>query len=92
MALLPPVVVIAQEILPSGTAVGSGIAMGLAWATGSLGVLLTGVLGDVIGARNAALVCTPVVLFATLLSLHPSLRAHGRPASHAAEPVIDGPR
>jgi len=80
MALLPTIVVIAQEILPTGAAVGSGIVMGLAWATGSLGVLLAGALGDVVGARTAALVCTPAVLGATLLALHPALRAHGRPA------------
>lgn len=80
MALLPPIVVIAQEILPTGTAVGSGIVMGLAWAAGSLGVLLAGLLGDAVGARAAALACTPAVLGATALALHPSIRAHGRPA------------
>jgi FSR family fosmidomycin resistance protein-like MFS transporter len=92
MALLPPIVVTAQEILPSGTAVGSGIVMGLAWATGSLGVLLTGVLGDVMGARDAALVCTPAILAATLLALHPTLRAHGRPVPAGPVPPVDGAR
>jgi FSR family fosmidomycin resistance protein-like MFS transporter len=92
MALLPPVVVIAQEILHWGTALGSGIVMGAAWATGSLGVIVTGVLGDVVGARSAALVCMPVVLIATALALHPALRAHGRPAALRALPVIEEPR
>ena len=92
MALLPPIVVTAQEILPSATAMGSGIVMGLAWATGSLGVLVTGVLGDVMGARGAALVCTPAILVATVLALHPSLRAYGRPVTAAPPPLIDGPR
>jgi len=81
MATLPPIVVIAQEIMPEGAAVGSGIVMGMAWALGSLGVLGAGVLGDAVGARNAALICTPAVLGATLLALHPALRAHRRPAS-----------
>jgi FSR family fosmidomycin resistance protein-like MFS transporter len=74
MAVLPPVVVTAQEQMPAGAAVGSGIAMGLAWAVGSAGVLLTGVLGDAIGARSAALASTPVILVATLLAMHPALR------------------
>jgi MFS transporter, FSR family, fosmidomycin resistance protein len=89
MALLPPIVVIAQEIMPTGAAVGSGIVMGLAWATGSIGVLGTGVLGDLMGARNAALVCTPAILGATLLALHPALRAHGRPVPYRPEPALE---
>jgi FSR family fosmidomycin resistance protein-like MFS transporter len=92
MALMPPIVVIAQEIMPHGTAFGSGIVMGAAWATGSVGVLATGVLGDMVGARSAALICMPAVLVATALALHPALRAHGRPAQHLTQPVIDGPR
>jgi hypothetical protein len=70
----------AQEIIPSGAAVSSGIVMGLAWAVGSLGVLLAGALGDVVGARYAALLCTPAVLGATALALHPAMRANARPA------------
>ncbi len=41
MATLPPIVVMAQELVPSGTGVSSGIVMGLAWGTGSAGVLVT---------------------------------------------------
>ena len=89
MALVPPIVVIAQEIMPTGAAVGSGIVMGLAWAAGSIGVLGTGVLGDIIGARNAALVCTPAILGATLLTLHPALRAHGRPITFGSGPALE---
>jgi FSR family fosmidomycin resistance protein-like MFS transporter len=80
MSLLPPIVIMAQEIVPSGAAVSSGIVMGLAWAVGSLGVLPAGALGDVVGAQTAALICTPAVLGATLLALHPSMRAYARPA------------
>ncbi len=50
--------------------------MGLAWATGSVGVLVTGVLGDLMGARAAALVSIPVLLAGTALAFHPVLRAH----------------
>jgi len=73
MALLPPIIIEAQERMPGGAAIGSGIVMGLAWAVGSVGVLGAGVLGDVWGARAAALVSTPVILAATALAMHPSL-------------------
>lgn len=79
MAVLPPIVVIAQEASPGRAALNSGIVMGLAWATGSLGVLGTGLLGDAIGPRGAALASTPVVLLATALALHPALASHRRP-------------
>ncbi|HEX7120578.1 MAG TPA: MFS transporter [Longimicrobiales bacterium] len=81
MALLPPIVVVAQEILPAGAALGSGIVMGLAWSIGSIGVLAAGALGDVIGPRPAALLATPAILIAGLLALHPALRAYQRPAA-----------
>ncbi|MDX1495062.1 MAG: MFS transporter, partial [Longimicrobiales bacterium] len=73
MATLPPVVVMAQEMVPTGTAVSSGIVMGLAWATGALGVLATGALADVVGAQMATLASMPVALVAVGLALHPSL-------------------
>lgn len=79
MAVLPPIVVIAQEASPGRAALNSGIVMGLAWATGSIGVLGTGVLGDAIGARGAGLASTPVVLLGTVLALHPALGAYRRP-------------
>ena len=79
MAALPPIVVIAQEAAPGRAALNSGIVMGLAWATGSVGVLGAGVLGDMLGARVAALACTPVVLVATALALHPALAGYRRP-------------
>jgi len=80
MAILPPVVLTAQEIVPAAAAGSSGIAMGLAWAAGSVGVLGTGVLGDLLGARTAALLSMPVILLGSGLALHPALRRHGRPA------------
>jgi len=78
MAMMPAIVVKAQEILPDGAAVGSGIVMGLAWGVGSLGVLVTGGLGDWIGPRGAAMVSMPVLLLGTVLALHPSLRERHR--------------
>ncbi len=86
MALLPPIVVIAQEIVPAGAAVGSGIVMGLAWAVGSVGVLAAGALGDAIGPQAAALAATPAILLAGLLTLHPVLRAYHRPPGAVAAP------
>lgn len=75
MATLPPIVVAAQEMVPRGAAVGSGIVMGLAWAAGSVGVLGTGALADVVGPRAATLATMPVILGAVLLALRPALRS-----------------
>ena len=68
MALLPPLVLTAQELLPGRAALGSSVAMGIAWATASIMVLGTGVLGDLLGARGGALASVPVVLIGTLLA------------------------
>lgn len=73
MATLPPIVVMAQEMVPTGAAVSSGIVMGLAWATGSVAVLATGAVADVIGPQMATLVSMPVALLAVALALHPAL-------------------
>jgi len=77
MATLPPIVVMAQEMVPSGTGVSSGIVMGLAWATGAAGVLVTGAAADVIGPTAAMLASVPMALLAVGLALHPSLEPHG---------------
>lgn len=69
MALLPPVVVMAQEMVPEGAGLLSGIVMGLAWAAGSVGVLGTGVLGDWVGAREAALASVPLMLVGVGLAM-----------------------
>ena len=74
MATLPPVVVMAQEMLPSGTGVGSGIVMGLAWATGAVAVLGTGALADLVGPQVATLASMPLGLIAVGFALHPALR------------------
>ena len=84
MALLPPTVVIAQEILPTGASIGSGIVMGLAWGTGALGVALVGLLGDLVGAQQAALIVMPMFLAGTVLALHPALRPHALPGTSGA--------
>ena len=73
MATLPPVVVMAQEMIPNGTAASSGVVMGLAWATGALGVLGTGILADAVGPQAATLGSFPIALIAVSLALHPSL-------------------
>jgi FSR family fosmidomycin resistance protein-like MFS transporter len=75
LATLPPIVVMAQELVPTAASVSSGIVMGLAWATGSLGVLAVGAAADRVGANAAALLAMPVIVIAFALALHPSLRS-----------------
>ena len=84
MAALPPIVVMAQEILPTGTGVSSGIVMGLAWAVGSLGLLVTGALADVLGPRTATLACLPILLFAVAFASMTALRRPTDPAGQGA--------
>ncbi|MDT8340987.1 MAG: MFS transporter [Longimicrobiales bacterium] len=74
MAILPPVVILAQELVPRGAAVGSSVAMGLAWATGSLLLPLAGMLADGIGPQSAAMVTTGAFGVAFLLAGRPALR------------------
>ena len=62
MALLPPIVLLAQELVPKATSLGAGIVMGLAWATGSVMMLAAGFLADQIGVRAASLASVPVML------------------------------
>jgi FSR family fosmidomycin resistance protein-like MFS transporter len=73
MATLPPIVVMAQEMVPRGAAVGSGIVMGLAWATGSVGVLLTGAFADQVGPQTAVMATMPVILVAMALAANRGL-------------------
>ena len=79
LALMPPVIVLAQEILPDSKGVGSGIVMGLAWAAGSIAVIGFGFLGDAIGPRPGALISLPLLIIGTVLAFHPSLRLHRKP-------------
>ena len=79
LALMPPVIVMAQEILPDNKGVGSGIVMGLAWAVGSIAVIGFGFLADGIGPRPAAIVSLPLLVIGTILAFHPSLRPHRMP-------------
>jgi hypothetical protein len=78
MAMMPPVVVMAQEMLPARAATSSGIVMGLAWAAGSVGVIGVGILADAVGPRDAALASVPLLFAATALAAHPALAAHAR--------------
>ena len=66
---------IVDRPFPVGAQVrGSGIVMGLAWATGAAGVLGTGALADAIGPVSATLASVPVALAGVALALHPTLR------------------
>ena len=80
LALMPPVIVLAHEIMPDSKAVGSGIVMGLAWALGSVAVIGFGFLADGIGPRPAAIVSLPLLAIGTVLAFHPALRLHRKPA------------
>jgi FSR family fosmidomycin resistance protein-like MFS transporter len=74
MALLPPIVVMAQEMVPHGTGASAGIVMGLAWALGSLAIPLTGLLADAFGPVPVAAWSMPALLIGTAAALHPALR------------------
>lgn len=78
MAMVPPVLVMAQEMLPARAALGSGIVLGLAWAAASVAVIAVGAVADYTGALPAALLSVPLLLGATALALHPSLAPHAR--------------
>ena len=74
MSTLPPIVVMAQEMIPRSPGASSGIVMGLAWTVGSVGVMGTGVVADAMGPQAAALLSMPVAGLAALLALHPGLK------------------
>lgn len=74
MATLPPIVVMAQEMIPRAPGASSGIVMGLAWTVGSIGVMGAGALADVTGPHAATLLSMPVAGVAALLALHPGLK------------------
>ena len=74
MSTLPPIVVMAQEMIPRAPGASSGIVMGLAWTVGSVGVMGTGVVADLAGPQTAALLSMPVAGLAALLALHPGLK------------------
>jgi len=79
LALMPPVIVLAQEIMPASKGVGSAVVMGLAWAAGSIAVIGFGFLGDAIGPRPAAIISLPLLIIGVVLAFHPSLRLHRKP-------------
>lgn len=79
MAIVPPVIVIAQEMVPGGTGASSGIVMGFAWAFGALGIPLAGLLGDAIGPAAAAAWAMPAFFIGTLCAARPSLRPYRHP-------------
>jgi len=79
LALMPLVVVLAQEILPHNKGVGSAIVMGLAWSAASVGVIGFGFVADSIGPRSAAIISLPLLVIGTVLAFHPTLRLHRVP-------------
>lgn len=87
MSVVPPVVIMAQEMRPQNAALSSGIVMGLAWAAGSVALLGTGILGDLWGPVPAALSSMPLLLVGTMLALHPALRPFRSPHLPDAPPA-----
>jgi len=84
MALLPPVIVMAQEVLPDAAAAAAGIGMGLAWAAGSVGVMGAGLLADVVGPEMALVLSMPSFLLGTVLALGSGLAPFARPSPSEA--------
>ncbi len=80
MATLPPLVVMAQEVLPGAASAAAGIAMGLAWATGSVAVMGVGVAADAVGPVSAQAGAMPVLLVAALVALGKGLRPFATPS------------
>ncbi|MCE2423313.1 MAG: MFS transporter [Gemmatimonadetes bacterium] len=78
MVMTPPVVIMAQEMLPRATAVGSAVVMGLAWATGTLGLPLVGLAADQTGPVMASVLPMPAFLIAAALASRRSLRPYAR--------------
>lgn len=65
---IPVTVIMAQGILPKNAGMASGLMMGFTFGIGSLGALLTGVLGDYIGIENAVATLVPIMIVAAILS------------------------
>ena len=86
MASLPPLVVMAQEVLPQAASAAAGIAMGLAWATGSIAVMGIGVAADWMGPVWAQAVAMPALLVASGLALTRSLAPFARPGYTVKDP------
>lgn len=77
MAVLPPIILLAQRLLAGGAGGSSGVVMGLAWAAGTLGLPLVGLVGNRIGAGPAALLALPALALGIWLALRPSLAESG---------------
>ena len=65
---IPITVIMAQGIMPKNAGMASGFMMGFTFGLGSLGALLTGVLGDYIGLKNAVATLVPIIILAAMLA------------------------
>lgn len=79
----------AQRLLPGRAGVASGLILGLGFATGGIGVPLTGLLADHIGIPNALLTIAPLALVAAIIAyrLPRAVFEHVPVAISEAEPV-----
>ena len=75
----PPLIVMSQELFPKSAGVGSGIALGFAFAMGGIGQSITGWL-----AEPAHLGLQPALLLLAVLPILAALCVGALPARHAA--------
>jgi len=87
-AALPITLVMAQELLPRNIGIASGLALGFGFATGGIGVAITGLIADHFGILTALylLAVLPLVAAVVTLALPPGPRPAGAPRI-VAEPA-----
>ncbi len=75
----PVTVAMGQDLMPDRLSLSSALTMGISWVFGSLGVALTGVLGDLIGMQTSLLTVTvvPLVGMVGMFALRWKMRAPG---------------
>jgi FSR family fosmidomycin resistance protein-like MFS transporter len=80
------IVVLAQELVPSGMGLASGLILGLKFSSGAIGALLSGYLADFTGLQVVFYLSMGLSLMGALLALH----LHLHEARQARQPVIAG--
>ena len=78
----------AQQLMAARAGLASGLVMGLGFVTGSIGIPITGAIGDAIGLKNALM--TQVILVAATLVLAWFLPSEKEVDSYAAATAADG--
>lgn len=84
----PLMLLMAQQLMAARAGLASGLVMGLGFVTGSIGIPITGAIGDAIGLKNALM--TQVILVAATLVLAWFLPSEKEVDSYAAATAADG--